>query len=72
MIELTNIKATDTVGQLRRQINSMQNEIMRNQPMIGTGLNVVDDALTVDATATQAGITANTTWSELESAATQP
>lgn len=33
-----------------------------------------DDMLNgrVDATATQAGITANTTWSELESAATQP
>lgn len=39
---------------------------------IGAGLKVVNDALTVDATATQAGITANTTWSELESAATQP
>lgn len=35
MIELTNIKATDTVGQLRRQINTMQNEIMADQPMIG-------------------------------------
>lgn len=38
---------------------------------IGTGLKVVDDALTVD-TAILAGITANTTWGELESAATQP
>lgn len=28
MIELANIKATDTVGQLRGQINAMQNEIM--------------------------------------------
>lgn len=35
MIELTNIKATDTVGQLRGQINTMQNEIMADQPMIG-------------------------------------
>lgn len=34
---------------------------------IGTGLKVVNNALTVDA-----GITANTTWSELESAVTQP
>ena len=39
---------------------------------IGTGLKVVDDALTVDTTATTAGITANTTWSELESAANKP
>lgn len=35
MIELTNIKPTDTVGQLRGQINTMQNEIMADQPMIG-------------------------------------
>lgn len=35
MIELTNINATDTVGQLRGQINTMQNEIMADQPMIG-------------------------------------
>ena len=39
---------------------------------IGTGLKVVNDALTVDTSATPAGITANTTWSELESAVTQP
>lgn len=39
---------------------------------VGAGLKVVDGALTVDTTATTAGITANTTWSELESAATQP
>lgn len=39
---------------------------------IGTGLKVVNNALTVDTAATPAGITANTTWSELESAATQP
>lgn len=39
---------------------------------IGTGLKVVDNALTVDTAATPAGITANTTWSELESAMTQP
>lgn len=47
---------------------------VKNKPFstIGTGLNVVDDALTVDTAATPAGITANTTWSELESAATQP
>lgn len=39
---------------------------------IGTGLKVVDDTLTVDTAAIPAGITANTTWGELESAATQP
>jgi hypothetical protein len=39
MIELTDIKATDTVGQLRRQINSVQKEIMHNQPMIGACVN---------------------------------
>nr|DAL21696.1 MAG TPA_asm: hypothetical protein [Caudoviricetes sp.] len=39
MIELTNIKATDTVGQLRGQINTMQNEIMADQPMIGACIN---------------------------------
>lgn len=39
---------------------------------IGTGLKVVNNALTVDTAATPAGITANTTWSELESAMTQP
>lgn len=39
MIELTNITVTDTVGQLRGQINTMQNEIMADQPMIGACLN---------------------------------
>lgn len=39
---------------------------------IGTGLKVLNNALTVDTAATPAGITANTTWGELESAATQP
>lgn len=39
MIELTNFKATDTVGQLRRQINTMQNEIMADQPFIGAPVN---------------------------------
>lgn len=39
MIELTNIKATDTVGQLLGQINTMQNEIIYNQPMIGACVN---------------------------------
>lgn len=39
MIELANIKATNTVGQLRGQINAMQNEIMADQPMIGTAVN---------------------------------
>lgn len=39
MIELTNIKATDTVGQLRGQINRMQNEIMADQPTIGACVN---------------------------------
>lgn len=39
MIELTNIKATDTVGQLRGQINTMQEEIIYNQPMIGACVN---------------------------------
>lgn len=39
MIELTNIKATDTIGQLRGQINTMQNEIMADQPMIGACSN---------------------------------
>lgn len=38
---------------------------------IGTGLKVVDGALTVDAMAIPAGITANSTWGEIESAATQ-
>lgn len=39
---------------------------------IGAGLKVVNNALTVDTAATTAGITANPTWSELESAMTQP
>lgn len=39
MIELTNIKTTDTVKQLRGQINTMQNEIMANQPFVGTLVN---------------------------------
>lgn len=47
---------------------------VKNKPFstIGPGLKVVNDALTVDTAATTAGITSNTTWSELESAATQP
>lgn len=39
MIELTNIKTTDTVKQLRGQINAMQNEIMANQPFVGALVN---------------------------------
>lgn len=39
MIELTNIKTTDTLGQLRGQINTMQNEIMADQPFIGYVMN---------------------------------
>lgn len=39
MIELTNIKTTDTFGQLRGQINTMQNEIMADQPFVGTLVN---------------------------------
>lgn len=39
MIELTNIEKTDPIRKLRRQINTMQNEIMANQPMIGTCLH---------------------------------
>lgn len=39
MIELANIKATNTVGQLRGLINTMQNEIMSDQPFIGTPVN---------------------------------
>lgn len=39
MIELTHITATDTMGQLRGQINRMQNEIMTDQPMIGACIN---------------------------------
>lgn len=39
MIELTNIKTTDTIKQLRGQINTMQNEILANQPFVGTLVN---------------------------------
>ena len=39
MIELTNIKNTDTPGQLRGQINMMQNEIMADQPFVGYVMN---------------------------------
>ncbi len=39
MIELTNIKTTDTVKQLRGQINTMQNEIMANQTFVGYVMN---------------------------------
>lgn len=39
MIELTNIKTTDTVRQLRGQINTMQNEIMADQPFVGYVMN---------------------------------
>lgn len=39
MIELNNIYPTDTVGQLRGQINTMQQQIMYGQPMIGVCLN---------------------------------
>lgn len=39
MIELANIKATDTVRQLRGLINTMQNEIMSDQPFIGRAFN---------------------------------
>ena len=39
MIELTNIKTTDTFGQLRGQINTMQNEIMADQPFVGYVMN---------------------------------
>lgn len=40
-----------------------------NKPFstVGTGLKVVNGALTVDTTAIPTGITANTTWGELES-----
>lgn len=40
MIELTNIKTTDTVKQLRGQINAMQNEIMADQPFVGLCQNI--------------------------------
>ena len=39
MIELANIKTTDTLGQLRGQINTMQNEIMADQPFVGYVMN---------------------------------
>ena len=39
MIELTNIKMTDTLRVLREQINTMQNEIMDDQPFVGTLVN---------------------------------
>lgn len=39
MIKLTNIKTTDTIKQLRGQINTMQNEIMANQPFVGYVMN---------------------------------
>lgn len=39
MIELTNIKPTDRVKQLRGQINAMQNEIMADQPFVGYVIN---------------------------------
>lgn len=39
MIELANIKTTDTLGQLRGQINTMQNEIVADQPFIGYVMN---------------------------------
>ena len=39
MIELTNIKPTDRVKQLRGQINTMQNEIMADQPFVGKLVN---------------------------------
>lgn len=39
MIKLTNIKPTDRVKQLRGQINTMQNEIMANQPFVGSLVN---------------------------------
>lgn len=41
---------------------------IRGKPFstIGSGLKVVSDALTVDASAISAGITGNTTWGEIE------
>lgn len=39
MIELTNIKRTDKFKLLRGQINTMQNEIMADQPFVGTLVN---------------------------------
>lgn len=40
MIELTNIKTTDKIRQLRGQINDMQNEIMADQPFVGLCQNI--------------------------------
>lgn len=40
MIELTNIKTTDTLKQLRGQINTMQNEIMSDQMVVGKAMGV--------------------------------
>lgn len=39
MIKLTNIETTDPIRKLRRQINTMQNEIMDNQPSVGYVMN---------------------------------
>lgn len=39
MIKLTNIKTTDKLKQLRGQINAMQNDIMDNQPFVGSLVN---------------------------------
>lgn len=39
MIKLTNIKTTEKFKQLRGQINAMQNEIMADQPFVGTLVN---------------------------------
>lgn len=39
MIKLTNIKTTDTLRVLREQINTMQNEIMADQPFVGKLVN---------------------------------
>lgn len=39
MIEITNIKSTDTIKQLRSQINAMQNGIMADQPFVGKLVN---------------------------------
>lgn len=39
MIELANIKTTAQMWQLRGLINTMQNEIMADQPMVGTAVN---------------------------------
>lgn len=40
MIELTNIKTTDKFRLLRGQINTMQNEIMADQPFVGLCNNI--------------------------------